>query len=218
MKISFMSKVLFRSMLLSVVCLSFFIGIALSVKFQHIAGFDLTVMSRIQSVNSDILTIIMKGFTTIGSGLFVVIIAAVLAFFLFRIGYRRELLLLAGIISGSGLLNILLKSMFHRTRPDIHRIIQAGGYSFPSGHSMAAFTLYGITVYFLWRHIPRFGARMLVLLLGTFMVLMIGVSRIYLGVHYPSDVIGGYLMSAVWLTANIGWYEHYLKERWSSSQ
>ncbi|QHW33641.1 phosphatase PAP2 family protein [Paenibacillus rhizovicinus] len=164
------------------------------------------------------LTLIMEGFTNAGAGISVTIIAACLLIILAVIGYRRELYVYAGVIGASSLLNLLLKSLFHRTRPDINRIIDAAGYSFPSGHSMAAFTMYALTVYFLWKHVRYGWLRIIVVSAGSFMIIMIGLSRIYLGVHYPSDVIGGYLISAAWLAASIGGYEHFLAERWKSKK
>jgi undecaprenyl-diphosphatase len=149
----------------------------------------------------------MKGFTFAGSSLYEACIALLIALLLIAIGYRRELIFFVGVIVCSGILNIVLKAIFQRTRPDIHRIVEASGYSYPSGHSMAAFTLYGITIYFLWKHARHAWLRVIIVLSGAAMILMIGISRIYLGVHYPSDVAGGYV---------IGSYERFLEKRWRS--
>jgi undecaprenyl-diphosphatase len=81
---------------------------------------------------------------------------------------------------------------------------------------MAAFTLYGITIYFLWKHARHAWLRVIIVLSGAAMILMIGISRIYLGVHYPSDVAGGYVMGGAWLAASIGSYERFLEKRWRS--
>lgn len=114
---------------------------------------------------------------------------------------------------GSLLLNTLMKQWFHRERPDIHRIIQEVGYSFPSGHSMAAFSLYGVIAYLLWRHLNRRRERVLLIVLAVLMTGGIGWSRIYLGVHYPSDVVGGYAASGAWLMLSIGLFESYRARR-----
>jgi len=73
------------------------------------------------------------------------------------------------------------------------------GYSFPSGHAMAALSLYGIISFILWRHIPKESGRIMLICISTLLVIFIGISRIYLGVHYPSDIIGAYLISGSWL-------------------
>ncbi|MGU3469785.1 phosphatase PAP2 family protein [Paenibacillus sp. D51F] len=195
-----------------------FAALALLIGRQHTVVFDERVSDAVQGIASQSLTAVMKGFTTAGSGPWVTGIMIVIVVALLLVGYRRELIFFVGVIVGSSLLNLLLKLIFHRARPDVHRIIDAAGYSFPSGHSMAAFTLYGITIYFLWKHLERSWMKAAAVSAGIVMIIMIGISRIYLGVHYPSDVLGGYLISASWLTASIGWYERYLEERWRSKK
>jgi undecaprenyl-diphosphatase len=210
------NRVLLRAFAFTIMILVVFGWIAQLVSRQEIAAFDHKITDAIRSVHSDTMTIWMKIFTELGSEflviLMIVIFAAVLAF----IGYRRELIFYLGVIGASALLNLLLKAIFQRARPDINRIVEASGFSFPSGHSMSAFTLYGITIYFLWKHLRHRWMRMAVILIGTVLIVMIGISRIYLGVHYPSDVIGGYLISAAWLIMSIGLYERFLEQRWLS--
>jgi undecaprenyl-diphosphatase len=210
------NTVLLRSLVIAIVILSIFFWIAHLVGQQRIAAFDNRITDAIRSISSNELTKWMKGFTAIGSGIYIICIIVIMTAVLAVIGYRRELLFFIGVIGCSSLLNLALKTIFHRARPDIHRIIDASGFSFPSGHSMAAFTLYGIMIYFLWKHIHNIWIRTCVIFLGIMIVLMIGISRIYLGVHYPSDVIGGYLISAAWLSSSIGLYERFLEQRWRS--
>ncbi|KKC46888.1 MULTISPECIES: phosphatase PAP2 family protein [unclassified Paenibacillus] len=212
----FLTAVLIRPLVSSLLLLCLFAAWAMLIGRRHTAVFDERVSDAVQGVASDAVTAVMKGFTTAGSGPWVTGIVLVIVAALLLVGYRRELIFFAGVIVGSSLLNVLLKLIFHRARPDVHRIIDAAGYSFPSGHSMAAFTLYGVTIYFLWKHLARSWMKAAAVSAGIVMILMIGISRIYLGVHYPSDVLGGYLISAAWLTASIGWYERYLEERWRS--
>lgn len=154
----------------------------------------------------------MELFTWIGSGIPVVIITilSMVVLYVF-LKHRRELLFLGCVIAGSAILNTLLKLMFHRARPTIHRIIEVSGYSFPSGHSMAAFSLYGGLAFLIWKHIPTAVGRVLMIIVSAMFILMIGMSRIYLGVHYPSDVVGGYFMSGCWLAVCIWFYQRYLE-------
>jgi undecaprenyl-diphosphatase len=126
--------------------------------------------------------------------------------------HRKELILFAAVMAGSPILNYLLKVFFQRARPDLNRLIEIGGYSFPSGHAMNAFTFYGILTFLLWRHIPVRRGRTVLLLFSTILILAIGISRIYLGVHYPSDIIGGYLAGSFWLAVSIWVFQRY-KER-----
>jgi undecaprenyl-diphosphatase len=110
------------------------------------------------------------------------------------------------VIIGANIFFSSLKLVFHRARPDLHRLIEIGGYSFPSGHATNAFALYGILTFLLWRHISPQSGRILLIFISALMILMIGISRIYLGVHYPSDVIAGYFISGFWLMMAIWFY------------
>src|SRR4051812_9485690 len=96
----------------------------------------------------------MKFFTFIGGGLPVAFVTLIIMVFLYKVlHHRRELILFTWVVIGSVLLNETLKLIFHRARPMLHRIVDANGFSFPSGHSMAAFSLYGVVAFLLWRHI-----------------------------------------------------------------
>lgn len=212
------NKVLLRSIAFTIVMLIVFGWIAQLVSRQRIAAFDNNVTDAVRSVNSDAMTVVMKGFTELGSEFLVILLIVAFAAILALIGYRRELIFYLGVIGSSALLNLLLKVVFQRARPDINRIVEATGFSFPSGHSMSAFTLYGITIYFLWKHLKYGWMRTTVVLTGTVLIAMIGISRVYLGVHYPSDVIGGYLVSAAWLIMSVALYERFLEQRWHSSK
>jgi membrane-associated phospholipid phosphatase len=104
-------------------------------------------------------------------------------------------------------LNIQLKDYVMRTRPPYHEAAHAVGYSFPSGHSMAAFIAYGMLAYLLTLAIPRRRIQIAVVLLLGSIVLLVGFSRMYLGAHWFSDVIGGFAAGAVWLGFCIGLIE-----------
>jgi undecaprenyl-diphosphatase len=197
-----------RAFITSLIFATGFGLIAILIHDQQLNRFDQMIMNWIQGLESPAFTYVMKGFTFIGSGVVVAILVPIVAIFLyFVLGHRRELYLFIGVIIGSALLNEALKLIFHRARPTIHRIIDATGYGFPSGHSMAAFTLYGIVAFLLWRHLSTSLQRSMVIFFSALMIVAVGLSRIYLGVHYPSDVLGGYLASGSWLAASI-WFFH----------
>jgi membrane-associated phospholipid phosphatase len=117
-------------------------------------------------------------------------------------------------IAGGGLLNLLLKSFFERERPNVNRIIEADGFSFPSGHSMGSMTYYGFLVYLVIRSKHKPLSKLVWGVLFGLVILLIGISRIYLGVHYPSDVLAGYMAGGVWLVLCISLLEigHLYKE------
>jgi undecaprenyl-diphosphatase len=189
--------------------------IAFSISYKKMDNFDTNTAEYLQSLNSPLLTNIMKFFTFIGSGTVIAIIVILAIIFLYRVlKHRSELILLIGVVIGSGLLNLVLKIIFHRARPTINRLIEESGFSFPSGHSMAAFTLYGILTFLLWKHISSNRGRGLLIIISVLMITMIGISRIYLGVHYPSDVLGGFLASSTWLIFSIWTYQRYQETKY----
>jgi undecaprenyl-diphosphatase len=205
-----MKQQLARAFITSLIFAIFFGLIAILIHDRQLDLFDQTLIQFIQAFESPIITTVMRTFTFIGSGLVVACLVLIMAIFLYSVlGHRRELIFFIGVIMGSSLLNEVLKWIFHRARPTIHRIIEAAGYSFPSGHSMAAFTLYGVLAFLLWRNLSTSLKRNLIVIFSVVMILMIGISRIYLGVHYPSDVLGGYMASGCWLAASIWFFRKY---------
>ncbi len=98
------------------------------------------------------------------------------------------------------MLILTLKYGFHRQRPTAFFGVDPTSYSFPSGHSLASFCFYLVLAGLLGSRVRSSGLRITIWIVATLLVAAIGLSRIYLGVHYPSDVIGGYLAAAVWVT------------------
>jgi undecaprenyl-diphosphatase len=203
-----------RVFVMSLFSLMLFSLVAIMIRADRLVDFDHTVIRAVQSQEAPYITSIMKFFTEIGSPKIVVILCLFIIFFLYKVlHHRMELLLFIGVVVGSPILNLLLKEIFQRARPDLHVLIEIGGYSFPSGHAMNAFTVYGILTFLLWRHIFNKSGRTLLLIVSSFFIIMIGVSRIYLGVHYPSDIIGGYFASGFWLAASIWFFQWYMERR-----
>lgn len=193
--------------LLSLGCLIGFGLVALLINERKIERFDAVLIHAIQGLEAPALTIVLKLFTMIGAGRMVAVLSlVVLCFLYFVLHHRRELILFLWVVAGSALLNESLKMIFQRARPTLHRIIEVNGFSFPSGHSMAAFSLYSMIAFLLWQHIPAPAGRIVLIMVSSLMILTIGFSRIYLGVHYPSDVIGGYLASGCWVASAIWFY------------
>jgi undecaprenyl-diphosphatase len=142
----------------------------------------------------------MRFVTILGSSL-VVSIAATLGFTaLWVAGRRRSALSLAIIVIGGYLLMWVLKVSFHRERPTPFFDTQLpASYSFPSGHALLSLCLCAATAALLSAGQPKRWIRILIWTVAALLVLAIGYSRIYLGVHYPSDVLAGYLAALVWV-------------------
>lgn len=111
------------------------------------------------------------------------------------------------------MLNLILKNLLQRPRPNEYRIINETGYSFPSGHSMVSMAFYGFIIYLISKYVKN---KYLKISLITFLILLIaliGISRIYLGVHYTSDVIAGFLISVSYLIIYISAVNRFILER-----
>jgi undecaprenyl-diphosphatase len=106
-------------------------------------------------------------------------------------------------VSGSVVLDTSLKLLFHRVRPEPFFGPLPHSYSFPSGHALSSFCFYGILAGLLDTRIRSLAVRISIWIVAALLVLAIGVSRIYLGVHYPTDVIAGYVAAAVWVSTLI---------------
>ncbi|MGE8206388.1 phosphatase PAP2 family protein [Heyndrickxia sp. NPDC080065] len=177
-----------------------FFAIATSFNGPEIHKFDYNIISIVQSNISDRLTSIMLFITFFGSVKGVAIITALVIIALFITRHRLlSLFLMVTIGLGAGVFNKILKLYFKRERPDIQPIIQEHGYSFPSGHSMGSMILYGSLAFILFKVFNHTWAKIVGAIFGIVMIFAIGISRIYLGVHYPSDVVGGYIAGAFWL-------------------
>jgi undecaprenyl-diphosphatase len=104
-------------------------------------------------------------------------------------------------MTGALALDLALKYAFHRERPPVFFGTEPASYSFPSGHALCSFCFYGVMAGLIAARVRSPALRIAVWALAALLVIAIGVSRVYLGMHYPSDVIGGYLAAAVWVSA-----------------
>ena len=168
-------------------------------------AFDAAAHDLAVSFTSPSMTTLMKGVTMLGNAWVAALLTAALAGVL-ALRHKVWAVLALGLVMGPGEgLVYALKAFFERVRP-IDPLIHIGGYSFPSGHSFTAAALYGFGVYLLWSR--RLGTRHLPVLLRVglttalvALILAVGTSRVYLGAHYVTDVIGGFILAAGWLVA-----------------
>lgn len=96
-------------------------------------------------------------------------------------------------------INRILKLVIARPRPEVLQIVQESGYSFPSGHSMVATGFYGFLIYLIYKEVKNKKIKYPLIVFLAILILLIGISRIYLGAHYATDVIGGWIIGAVYL-------------------
>jgi membrane-associated phospholipid phosphatase len=174
--------------------------------------FDMFVRTSVHQHASPGLTRLMQGFSFLGSvgtvsSLCLVILAALLYF------RRMRMAALLGItMIGMAALDEALKLSFHRPRPVAFFGPTPSSYSFPSGHAFGALCFYGVLAAILAPRVRGRIPKWAIWSAAVFLIAMIGFSRIYLVVHYPSDVIAGYAAGAVWIAA-IGFLDRFLGDR-----
>ena len=141
----------------------------------------------------------MRIVTALGYYWFVLALLVVVVVLFYRRGWKLSAILLIVSTAGSAVLTTVLKSVFQRARPELFDSgYDASFYSFPSGHATVAVGLYGMLTLVLAYRL-RGTARWAVVVSGILVVLLIGFSRLYLGVHYPTDIVAGYLAALLWL-------------------
>lgn len=173
------------------------IVITVNVKNGKILELDLNIYKFFsENIINDKLTPIVKVITHIG-GAKIVFVLTVLAIILIK-GLKNKLFLLTGIVGTAGL-NVVLKHIVQRERPNINRLIPEKGYSFPSGHSMMSMAFYGMLIFLIFKYVKNTALKWTLIVILTILLSTIGITRIYLGVHYPSDVIGGFVVSLTYL-------------------
>lgn len=185
-----------------------FIGVAVGVQTGYLDGFDDAVRYRVYSMRSDKLTVFWR-FITHSGDRYVVIILGIILLLIKSLREKYGVKFAIATLSSTALYQIM-KYIFQRPRPDLAlRLIEQGGYSFPSGHSMNCLVSYGILIYLLLRYCEnRRLAKLLSFGLGL-LTILIGFSRVYVGVHYPTDIIGGWSLGIAVLVAMIYAFEKF---------
>jgi membrane protein DedA with SNARE-associated domain/membrane-associated phospholipid phosphatase len=186
-------------------CLWLFGGLAEDILTNDpLVRYDRTIADYLHGVATPALTTFFLIVTAFGSIEAVVIVGVIVAAVLAR---RRQWLYLGAwgaALGGSVVLNHLLKGLFARPRPFFeHPLLIETSYSFLSGHAMESFVAYGVLAYFAVLALKSWRARTAVVFGAALLVLLIGLSRMYLGVHYFSDVVAGYAAGGVWLSSLI---------------
>ncbi len=181
-----------------------FIFIARKVFEGNTDEFDEEVFSFIAGHVSNIRTSIMEFFTFLGTHTFLIPANLLLtAWFLFIQRRRWSSIRIPSVALSSLLLMFLLKLLFHRERPLTPLLRAAKGFSFPSGHALMSVTFYGLLILIAWQNIKQTWLRWAVSIILFLLILTIGLSRIYLRVHYASDVLAGFCVGIVWLLLSL---------------
>ncbi|MEO7119846.1 MAG: phosphatase PAP2 family protein [Ginsengibacter sp.] len=191
------------AIILFLITLSVFVGIADEIVLEHENSFDQTISTYIQSFTSPAMTKAMIRITFFGSSTFLFPAYVVLILF-YLVRKKRTLALditMVG-LSSTGIL-FLFKDIFKRHRPLDPLISHVTGFSFPSGHSFSSFTFFGFLVYIAWHSDIKKSWKIIISALLVLFATTIAFSRVYLRVHFPSDVVAGFCLSVAWLLLSL---------------
>jgi undecaprenyl-diphosphatase len=198
--LEFLSLSLVLGILAAVGALIFFAWLTDEVLDGETRQFDDVTRAAVHQFASPVLTQTMRGISFIGSTLFLTTATiAMFAWFMKR-KWRREAWLLGITMLGAAILNTTLKLTFKRPRPvPFFDLLAPESFSFPSGHSLASFCFFGALATILTTRITNEKINFFTWTIAAIMVMLIGLSRIYLGVHYTTDVIAGFAAAFIWI-------------------
>ena len=170
-----------------------FLGMLGIVLFDKNLIFDSTIYNFIISFRCDALDVFFKTITKLGNTLTII---GIVCLFVLIFKNKYSLLLVISALD-SVILNTMIKHIVRRERPSVLRLISQGGYSFPSGHAMISVCVYGFLLYLAFSKIKNKYLKYICSFLLFILIISIGLSRIYVGVHYASDIIAGYSLALI---------------------
>ena len=183
------------------ICLIGFLALAEDVFNKEIMNGDIIGYKVVSEfLISDFTTQIAKFITNFGGAIFLIVLTITL--FILIKNKKIGVSIFSNLVIITAL-NQLLKRILQRPRPTEYRIIEETGYSFPSGHSMVSMAFYGYLIYLIYKYVKNKYIKWISITLLSILICSIGISRIYLGVHYTSDVLGGFLVSISYLVIYI---------------
>ena len=194
------------------ICLIGFLALAEDVFNKEIMNGDIVGYKLVSTfLISDFATPIAKFITNFGGAIFIIILTVVL--FVLIKNKKIGISIISNLVIITAI-NQILKRIVQRPRPTEYRIIEETGYSFPSGHSMVSMAFYGYLIYLIYKYVKNKYLKWISIILLSILICSIGISRIYLGVHYTSDVLGGFFISISYLIIYISAVNKFFIERW----
>ncbi|RNF38990.1 phosphatase PAP2 family protein [Planococcus salinus] len=181
-----------------------FAEVAEEVMEEEFGLFDVLIIRLFESMAGESMDAVMKFITELGAVWFLGGLSAlILGILWWKLKDKWGILFFVIAVGGGSLLTLLLKHFYTRDRPSINPEIDAIGYSFPSGHSMGSLIFYGFVIYLVIRTRQKPWIEGLTVGVLSALIFLIGMSRIYLGAHFPSDVLAGYIAGTIWLILSL---------------
>lgn len=188
------------SAILFIIALNGFVEITDDLAENELAEIDESVTEYVTSFRNDDLTRYFTFITDMGDRNAYIIITIFLAgYYFFKHRSWKFILQTTLVLLLATFSNIVLKRVFNRARPSLDHLVTVNTLSYPSGHAMSATAFYGFLIYLCLRYRMRRWLKVLLVIVLTVIILSIGLSRIYLGVHYPSDVAAGFVGGLIWI-------------------
>ncbi|WAA12142.1 phosphatase PAP2 family protein [Fervidibacillus halotolerans] len=189
-----------QTMITSVLFVLLFLGMAIGIQFATVQQFDSNMMNTITDWREDQWTTFFQVITKAGSTVIFAVIALLFSiYFAFKRNWMDLFLIFISVLGAWGI-NSLLKVLFTRTRPDVVHLVEADGYSFPSSTTTISLAFYGFLVYLLLLTVQKGSWKTVILILTGIFLVFVGFSRVYLGVHFPTDILAGYFVGGFWLS------------------
>lgn len=188
------------ALIIVVAGINLFIELTNTLHSDVLSKYDSAVTDYITSYRSPPRNKFMQFITEVGDFNGYVImttLSTIIFYFLFR-NWRYVFEILFVLIV-SGLSNVALKQVINRARPDAEHLVSVASLSYPSGHAMSAISFYGFLIYLIYNLRLNRWLKTGLIIIFSLLILAIGISRIYLGVHYPSDVAGGFIAGFIWV-------------------
>ncbi len=191
----------------ALLALGLFIKITSELLEHEVSSVDRSILIGFAKARTPWLTVVAVDLTALGSVTLVVLVSTIALCVLLLLKDQMGALQLVAASEGAGILTTTIKNYIDRPRPEVvTQLIQVSGLSYPSGHSLAAASLYLTVAILACRHLKRTGHQIAILAMTVGIILLVGTSRIYLGVHYPSDVASGISLGTAWALLLAGFF------------
>ncbi|MGT2845705.1 phosphatase PAP2 family protein [Streptococcus massiliensis] len=192
-----------------------FVILGYVVKFypENLIGFDASIQTAIRGDLPQLLTTILSALTSVFNPVVLTVWVLLLAAFFLYKKWKAEALLLVGNLVLAGLVPFVLKPVYQRQRPAIIHLVKENGFSFPSAHSLAATLILASLIIIVQQRLQNKRLRLLLQALLASLIFIILLSRVYLGVHYPTDVLAGLLLGFAIINIEFPFYDK-LRFQW----
>jgi len=191
---------IFFLLIIVVVGINIFIELTDELSSKPLIKYDSAITEYVISFRNPTLNKFMQFVTNVGDIYGYLVLATVFTiFFYLKFKNWRYVIQMVIVLGMAALSNSALKQVINRARPDALHLVSVQTLSYPSGHAMSAIAFYGFMIYLCFTLISEKWLKFSLILLLIFLILTIGISRIYLGVHYPSDIAGGYIAGFIWV-------------------